>query len=143
MFRSRSNLYSCPLAPASRQISNNGYDLFRSAGDRGLANAGRFAQDGHVRCYGAVARRSLTGQACAHVHGLRDRCRRDPHRLRSGWRDVGRRRAASAVSGPRRLATAASPPLKAIPHMPDQIIDAVMARSVHADAVRAHPLAAW
>jgi hypothetical protein len=27
--------------------------------------------------------------------------------------------------------------------MLDQIIDAVMARSIHADAVRAHPLAAW
>jgi hypothetical protein len=27
--------------------------------------------------------------------------------------------------------------------MPDQIIDAVMARSIHTDAVRAHPLAAW
>ena len=27
--------------------------------------------------------------------------------------------------------------------MPDQIIDAVMARSIHADAVRTHPLAAW
>jgi hypothetical protein len=27
--------------------------------------------------------------------------------------------------------------------MPDQIIDAVMARSIHIDAVRAHPLAAW
>ena len=26
--------------------------------------------------------------------------------------------------------------------MPDQIIDAVMARSIHADAVRTHPLAA-
>ena len=27
--------------------------------------------------------------------------------------------------------------------MPDQIIDAVMARSIQADAVRTHPLAAW
>ena len=27
--------------------------------------------------------------------------------------------------------------------MPDQIIDAVMARSIHTDAVRTHPLAAW
>ena len=27
--------------------------------------------------------------------------------------------------------------------MQDQIIDAVMARSIHADAVRTHPLAAW
>jgi hypothetical protein len=27
--------------------------------------------------------------------------------------------------------------------MPDQIIDAVMARSIHIDAVRAYPLAAW
>ncbi len=27
--------------------------------------------------------------------------------------------------------------------MPDQIIDAVMACSIHADAVRTHPLAAW
>ena len=27
--------------------------------------------------------------------------------------------------------------------MPDQIIDAVMARGIHADAVRTHPLAAW
>jgi hypothetical protein len=25
----------------------------------------------------------------------------------------------------------------------DQIIDAVMARAIHADAVRTHPLAAW
>jgi hypothetical protein len=27
--------------------------------------------------------------------------------------------------------------------MQDQIIDAVMARSIHVDAVRTHPLAAW
>jgi hypothetical protein len=27
--------------------------------------------------------------------------------------------------------------------MPDQIIDAVMARAIHADAVRTHPLAEW
>jgi hypothetical protein len=27
--------------------------------------------------------------------------------------------------------------------MSDQVIDAVMARSIHADAVRTHPLAAW
>jgi len=27
--------------------------------------------------------------------------------------------------------------------MPDQIIDAMMARSIHADAARTHPLAAW
>jgi hypothetical protein len=27
--------------------------------------------------------------------------------------------------------------------MPDQIIDAVMARSIQTDAVRTHPLAAW
>lgn len=27
--------------------------------------------------------------------------------------------------------------------MPEQIIDAMMARSIHADAARTHPLAAW
>jgi hypothetical protein len=27
--------------------------------------------------------------------------------------------------------------------MPDQIIDAVMARALHADAVRVHPLSVW
>jgi hypothetical protein len=43
----------------------------------------------------------------------------------------------------RRLDTSASPALEAIPHMPDQIIDAVTGRSIHADAVRTHPLAAW
>jgi hypothetical protein len=32
---------------------------------------------------------------------------------------------------------------EAKPDMPYQIIDAVMARAIHADAVRAHPLAAW
>jgi hypothetical protein len=33
----------------------------------------------------------------------------------------------------------AAPPPEANPNMPDQIIDAVMARAIHADAVRTHP----
>ncbi|MEA2738303.1 MAG: hypothetical protein QOH05_1610 [Acetobacteraceae bacterium] len=37
----------------------------------------------------------------------------------------------------------AAPPPEANPNMPDQIIDAVMARAIHADAVRTHPLAGW
>ena len=43
----------------------------------------------------------------------------------------------------RRLAAVAAPAPKEATGMPDQIIDAVMARSIHADAVRTHPLAAW
>jgi hypothetical protein len=43
----------------------------------------------------------------------------------------------------RGLAAIAAPAAKEATGMPDQIIDAVMARSIHADAVRMHPLAAW
>ncbi len=42
----------------------------------------------------------------------------------------------------RGMAAVAAPALKEATSMPDQIIDAVMARSIHADAVRTHPLAA-
>jgi hypothetical protein len=38
---------------------------------------------------------------------------------------------------------AVAAPSKEATSMQDQIIDAVMARSIHADAVRTHPLAAW
>jgi hypothetical protein len=41
------------------------------------------------------------------------------------------------------VAAATSPTPEAKPEMPDQITDAVMARALHADAVRVHPLAAW
>ena len=43
----------------------------------------------------------------------------------------------------RQPAALAAPSPKEATGMPDQIIDAVMARSIHADAVRTHPLAAW
>jgi hypothetical protein len=42
----------------------------------------------------------------------------------------------------RQLAAIAAPAPKEATGMPDQIIDAVMTRSIHADAVRTHPLAA-
>jgi hypothetical protein len=41
------------------------------------------------------------------------------------------------------MAAIASPPPEKNQDMPDQIIDAVMARALHADAVRAHPLVTW
>ena len=41
------------------------------------------------------------------------------------------------------MAAIAAPAPEEATGMPDQIIDAVMARSIHADAVRTHPLAAW
>jgi hypothetical protein len=41
------------------------------------------------------------------------------------------------------LAAVAAPAPKEAADMPDQIIDAVMACSIHADVVRTHPLAAW
>jgi hypothetical protein len=41
------------------------------------------------------------------------------------------------------LETVASPVPKANPDMSDQIIDALMARSIHADATRTHPLVGW
>jgi hypothetical protein len=37
----------------------------------------------------------------------------------------------------------ASPALEADPDMPHQIVDAVMARAIQADAARNHPLFAW
>jgi hypothetical protein len=43
----------------------------------------------------------------------------------------------------RELEAAASPALEANSNMPYQIIDAVMARAIQADAARAHPLFAW
>ena len=43
----------------------------------------------------------------------------------------------------RQLAAIAAPAPKEATSMPDQVIDAVMARSIHGDAVRTHPLAAW
>jgi hypothetical protein len=43
----------------------------------------------------------------------------------------------------RRLAAVATLAPKDAADMPDQIIDAVMACSIHADVVRTHPLAAW
>ena len=43
----------------------------------------------------------------------------------------------------RQLAAIAAPAPKEALGIQDQIIDAVMARSIHADAVRTHPLAAW
>ena len=43
----------------------------------------------------------------------------------------------------RQLAAIAAPAAEEATGMPDQIIEAVMARSIHADAVRTHPLAAW
>jgi hypothetical protein len=42
----------------------------------------------------------------------------------------------------RELAAIAAPARKEATRMPDQIIDPVMACSIHADAVRTHPLAA-
>ena len=47
------------------------------------------------------------------------------------------------VAHDRELAAIAAPAPKEALGMQDQIIDAVMARSIHADAVRTHPLAAW
>jgi hypothetical protein len=41
------------------------------------------------------------------------------------------------------LEAAASPAPKANPNMSDQIIDAVMAQGIQADAVRLHPLVGW
>jgi hypothetical protein len=41
------------------------------------------------------------------------------------------------------MAAAAAPAPKEATGMSDQIIDAVMAQSIHADAVRTHPPAAW
>ena len=41
------------------------------------------------------------------------------------------------------MAALAAPAPKEATGMSDQVIDAVMARSIHADAVRTHPLAAW
>ena len=43
----------------------------------------------------------------------------------------------------RQLAAIATPTPKEATDMPDPIIDAVMARSIHPDAVRTHLLAAW
>jgi len=43
----------------------------------------------------------------------------------------------------RELAAVAALALKEATDMQDQIIDAVMAHSIHTDAVRTHPLAAW
>jgi hypothetical protein len=43
----------------------------------------------------------------------------------------------------RGLAAVAAPALKEATGKPDQIIDAVMARSIQADLVRTHPLAVW
>jgi hypothetical protein len=45
--------------------------------------------------------------------------------------------------GDSELEAAASPAPEANPDMWDQIIDAVMARAIHADAVRSHPLVGW
>ena len=41
------------------------------------------------------------------------------------------------------LAAVVAPAPEEATGMPDQIIDAVTARSIHTDAVRTHPLAAW
>jgi len=41
------------------------------------------------------------------------------------------------------LAAAVAPAPEEALGMSDQIIDAMMAQSIHADAVRTHPLAAW
>jgi hypothetical protein len=41
------------------------------------------------------------------------------------------------------LEAVASPAPEANPDMSDQIIDALMARSIHADAARTHPLVGW
>jgi hypothetical protein len=43
----------------------------------------------------------------------------------------------------RQLAAIAPPAREEATDMPDQLIDAVMARSIQADVVRTHPLAAW
>ena len=45
--------------------------------------------------------------------------------------------------GDRKLDAVASSTYEANPDMPDQIIDAVMARALQADAVRIHPLVGW
>jgi hypothetical protein len=45
--------------------------------------------------------------------------------------------------GDSELEAVASPAPEANPDMRDQIIDAVMARAIHADAVRSHPLVGW
>jgi hypothetical protein len=41
------------------------------------------------------------------------------------------------------LETIASPASEANPDMSNQIIDALMARAIHADAARTHPLVGW
>jgi len=46
-------------------------------------------------------------------------------------------------AGDRGLETVTAADPQTSPDMSDQIIDAVMARSIQADAVRTHPLAAW
>jgi hypothetical protein len=43
----------------------------------------------------------------------------------------------------RELETVASPAPEANSNMSDQIIDALVARSIHADAARTHPLVGW
>jgi hypothetical protein len=43
----------------------------------------------------------------------------------------------------RELEAVASPAPEANSNMSDQIIDALMARSIHADAARTHPLVGW
>jgi hypothetical protein len=57
--------------------------------------------------------------------------------------DRGQRERPAVHAHDRQLAALAAPSLKEATGMPDPIIDAVMGRSIHRDAVRTHPLAAW
>jgi hypothetical protein len=58
-------------------------------------------------------------------------------------RDRGQRERPVVRAHDRELAAIAAPASEEATSMQNQVIDAVMARCIHTDAVRTHPLAAW
>jgi hypothetical protein len=123
------------------------------------ADAPRYLQPGAAPQMNERPRQGFRFPAGAWLRSWADdpgRGRGDPDHPRKRGRVVGRDRGASPVfwyhrqrQGTRTRPdycwreAAASPAPEANPDMPYQIIDAVMARAIQADAVRAHSLFAW